>query len=295
MLNVDDEGDLPVIELQILLAVAVGEYGQFFNAENEDDFMRAERNDAGLSQEHVEVEVNAAIHQPRALDLRQASGKAHGFVGHGSLAPLLVQVLVDVTDRIAADGEIGEHLLKSQSVAGQGVVDLDGRLFVIKVGKVIEDVVACVLEEGEVFLHVNFDGRGIGRILRFEPREAGILNKLIRSARACYIRGYSLMRSRMSILILLCPPLPTLPSPPLTVCLLNGMRYVNSRSEKNVALSLQAVELKRCTFSGQMSRQHLPRIISRSTILVFGPEVALLDSQGQDSLMLTNNGDLQYE
>lgn len=178
MLNLDDESDFPVPELQILVVVAVGKDDQFFNAENEDDLVRAERNDARLSQEHVEVEVDAAVHQPRALDLRKALGKAHGLVGHGGLAPLLVQEFVDVTDRIAADGEIREHLLESQGVAGQGVVDLDGRLFIIKVGKVIEDVMAGVLEEGEVFLHVDFDGRSISRVLWFEPRKTGILNKL---------------------------------------------------------------------------------------------------------------------
>lgn len=48
----------------------------------------------------------------------------------------------------------------------------------------------------------------------------------------------------MSILILLYPPLPTLPSPPLKVCLLNGMRYVNSMSEKYVEFSLLAVKLE---------------------------------------------------
>lgn len=179
MLDFDDESDLPVLELQILLVVAVGEDGQFLNTENEDDLVRAERNDPRLSQEHVEVEVDAAVHQPRALDLRQAPAKFRGLVCHGGLAPLLVQVLVDVTDRIAADGEVGEHLLESQSVAGQGVVNLDGRLLVIKVGKVIEDVVAGLLEESEVFLHVNFNGCSIGRVLWFKPRKAGILNKLL--------------------------------------------------------------------------------------------------------------------
>ena len=132
--------------------------------------MRAERNDAGLSKEHVEVQVDAAIHHPRAFDLRQALGKTDAVIGHSSLAPLLVQELVDVIDCITADGEVGEHLLESKSVARQRVVDLDGRPFIVKVGKVIEDMVAGVLEEREVFLHVEFDGRGVVRPLRFDER-----------------------------------------------------------------------------------------------------------------------------
>ena len=38
--------------------------------------------------------------------------------------------------------------------------------------------------------------------------------------------------------------------------------------------------------------QH-PPANARSALLELGPEVALLDSQGQDSLVLANNGDLQ--
>jgi hypothetical protein len=46
------------------------------------------------------------------------------------------------------------------------------------------------------------------------------------------------------------------------------------------------------TFSDQTTMQH-PPAIARSAILKFGPEVALLDSQGQDSLVLADNGNLQ--
>ncbi len=147
MLDLDNESDLPILELQSLLFFVVTEDGQFFNAENEDDLVRAERNDAGLGKEHVEVEVDGAVHQPRAFDLRQALDKSARVVGHSSLTPLLVQEGVDVVDRIAADGDVREHLLEGQSVARQGVVDLNGRLIVIKVGKVIKDVVAGMLEE----------------------------------------------------------------------------------------------------------------------------------------------------
>ena len=38
--------------------------------------------------------------------------------------------------------------------------------------------------------------------------------------------------------------------------------------------------------------QH-PPANARSALLELGPEVALLDPQGQDSLVLANNGDLQ--
>ena len=174
MFDLDNESDLPILELQSLLSFVVTEDPQFFNAENEDDLVRAERNDARLRKEHVEVEVDGAVHQPRASDLRHALGKSVGVVGHSSLTPLLVQEVVDVVDRIAADGDVREHLLEGQSVARQGVVDLNGRLIVVKVGEVIEDMVAGVLEEGEVLLHVGFDSRGVGRCLGFEERQAGI-------------------------------------------------------------------------------------------------------------------------
>ena len=167
MLDLDDESNLPVLELQRLPFVVVAEDGQFFNAENEDDLVRAERNDSRLRKEHVEVEVDGAIHQPRASDLRHALGKTARVVGHSGLAPLLVQELVDIIDRIAADGDVREHLLEDQSVIRQRVVDLDARLFVVKVGKVIEDMVAGVLKEREVLLHIDFDGRGVGGILGF--------------------------------------------------------------------------------------------------------------------------------
>jgi len=224
MLDLDNESDLPVLELHRILFVAVAEDGQFFDAENEDDLVCAERNDARFRKEHVEVEVDGAVHQPRASDLRHALGKTVRVVSHSGLAPLLVQEVVNIFDRIAADGDVREHLLEGQSVTRQGVVDLDGRLFVVKVGKVIEDMVASVLKEREVLLHVDFDGRGVGRSLGFDERQTGIFNELRLESSGLQIRGYLLRRSKMSILILLCPPLPTLPSPPLTVCLLNGMR-----------------------------------------------------------------------
>jgi hypothetical protein len=244
MLDLDNESDLPILELQSLLFVVVAEDGQFFNAENEDDLVRTERNDARLCKEHVEVEVDGAVHQPRASDLRHALCKPGRVVGHSGLAPLLVQEVVDILDRITADGDVREHLLEGQSVIRQGVVDLEARLFVVKVGKVIEDMVAGVLKEREVFLHVDFDGRGVCRIFGFDEGETGSLNKLRLETSGLEIRNYLPARSKMSILILLCPPLPTLPSPPLMVCLLNGMRYVSSRSEKNVEVSLIAVKLE---------------------------------------------------
>ena len=174
MLDLDDESDLPVLELQSILSFAIAEDGQFFNAENEDDLVRAERNDARLRKEHVEVEIDGAIHQPRASDLRHALGKSGRVVSHSSLTPLLVQEGVDVVDSIAADWDVREHLLEGQSVTRQGVVDLNGRLLIVKVGKVIEDMVAGVLEEREVLLHVEFDARGVGRSLRLDERQTGI-------------------------------------------------------------------------------------------------------------------------
>ena len=174
MLDLDNEGDLPILELQGLLPVVVAEDGQFFNAEDEDDLVRAERNDTRLRKEHVEVEIDGAIHQPRASDLRHALGKSGRVVSHSSLTPLLVQEVVDVVDRIAADGDVREHFLESQSVTRQGVVDLNGGLLVVKVGKVIEDMVTGVLEEGEVLLHVEFNARGVGRSLGFDERQTGI-------------------------------------------------------------------------------------------------------------------------
>ena len=41
-----------------------------------------------------------------------------------------------------------------------------------------------------------------------------------------------------------------------------------------------------------MTMQYSPAI-ARSTLLELGPEMTLLDVQGEDGLMLANNGDLQ--
>jgi len=63
MLDLNDESNLPILELQrLLIFVVVVEDGQFINVENEDNLVCAEGNDAVLCKEHVEVEVNGAVH-----------------------------------------------------------------------------------------------------------------------------------------------------------------------------------------------------------------------------------------
>jgi len=70
------------------------------------------------------------------------------------------------------------------------------------------------------------------------------------------------------------------------------VRQLEAGEERGVLAA--RVELESCMFSSQATMQH-PPAIARSAILKLGPEVTLLDSQGQDGLMLANNGDLQYK